>query len=332
MCCFQKNNSILSYENLKRGCGWICLIVGVICYLLHFFVLTDYKKLDEVVEKLGDVLVIGAVVGFITNAATFFDVFTDTLQRIIYGKNFLNKRNDIDDVWRNVSKQRFALNMDGIEQPFLNVIANYFPDENQDVCYLRNYTVYYHLEWDKEKGDGWVKMTKTFTFDLIARSDNGFQYQLKSTTNYGNDETSKNNVSDNISSLIVDGKESKDTSTKNENDTDGKKIVEHAIRIDGGREHKLKIVREKEFNIKDEPHLSYKAKHIVQNMEISISLPDNLRARLINRGTQCDLERIINDGTRQIYRYEGLVMPKQGYIFTLYNANDPRAKSSEEDL
>ena len=67
--------SFFSWRSLKCGSPWICLIVGIFAYVIGFFVLFPNTLVRELVIKVADVLIIGVVVGFLTNAAQFLGIF-----------------------------------------------------------------------------------------------------------------------------------------------------------------------------------------------------------------------------------------------------------------
>lgn len=184
----QLKNSILTWKNFLCGSGWICLIVGIVCYLVYFLMRESNSLVSSIAEKVGDVLVIGAVLGFVSNAAHFIGIFKADLQETIYGRDYLNIRNDLGEVWRNLSKKRFSMNMDGIEQPFLEVIENYFPDQEQEICYLKDYGMDYDITWIDEPKSGNIVITKTIFYTIETNSEKEFDHLLYSKVKGNNTE------------------------------------------------------------------------------------------------------------------------------------------------
>lgn len=75
--------NILSTNNLRTGAAWLFLVVGLILYAAGFFWINDESIWSRISIKIADVLVIGVVLGFITNAAQFIGIFKQDLQDII---------------------------------------------------------------------------------------------------------------------------------------------------------------------------------------------------------------------------------------------------------
>lgn len=63
--------TILSTNNLRTGAAWLFLILGIGLYIIGFFYIEENSIWNKIAIKVADVLVIGVVLGFITNAADF---------------------------------------------------------------------------------------------------------------------------------------------------------------------------------------------------------------------------------------------------------------------
>lgn len=71
--------NILSTNNFRTGAAWLFLIVGICLYIVGFFLIDDKSAWSKIAIKVADVLVIGVVLGFITNAAQFIGIFKQDL-------------------------------------------------------------------------------------------------------------------------------------------------------------------------------------------------------------------------------------------------------------
>lgn len=56
---------------LKQSVGWITALVGIFCYIIGFLLqyLEVYPLIASISIKVADVLIIGAVVGYLTGVA-----------------------------------------------------------------------------------------------------------------------------------------------------------------------------------------------------------------------------------------------------------------------
>lgn len=81
-------NSLLSYNNFRSGSAWFFGIIGVVLYYAAYFYIDKDSIWREIAIKAGDVLIIGVLLGYLSNAAQFLGIFKQDLQDIIYGKDF----------------------------------------------------------------------------------------------------------------------------------------------------------------------------------------------------------------------------------------------------
>ena len=123
----------------------------LIClYIVGFFLIDDKSAWSKIAIKVADVLVIGVVLGFITNAAQFIGIFKQDLQDILYGKEFIRQRKDIYPLWENISKELFKNKFPTLHKELLKTINGYFPKD--DVSYYNDYEIHTSIEWiDKEQ-------------------------------------------------------------------------------------------------------------------------------------------------------------------------------------
>lgn len=90
---------MFSKENLKKSVGWIILIIGIFMYVIGFAFMESGSIGHQICIKIADILVIGAVVGYLTGVAQWSGIFKKELQDVIYAKSFLGNRQDIEDIW-----------------------------------------------------------------------------------------------------------------------------------------------------------------------------------------------------------------------------------------
>lgn len=96
-------NDLLSYNKFRAGSAWLIFLLGVGLYGLGYFLCPSETVWKEIVLKIADVLVIGVLIGYLSNAAQFLGVFKTDLENIVYGKKFMASRNDLPQLWENLS-------------------------------------------------------------------------------------------------------------------------------------------------------------------------------------------------------------------------------------
>ena len=263
----------------------------------------------EIIIKLADVLVIGVILGYLSNAAQFLGVFKRDLQDIIYGKEFIKQRKDLDTLWETLSKELFRNKFPAIHKEFLKVISTYFP--KNEISYYNDYERNTTIEWkDKEKGI--IKVTDVISFELITDTTDKFAFPLQSWTKV-NDQTT---YQDKINDLSVNGK-ILDVEDVKKSIIDGQIKKEQKIDLSGSTKYDISYKREKIYNIIDDYYIGFRPKYIVNKLRVCLNLPDDIDAIFTCRGTQQDFEDIPTNSKRIEKKYKGIILPRQGYIFVL---------------
>lgn len=75
-------DSLLSYNRFRESSAWIILILGMLLYYISYFHIEQPSVWKEILIKIGDVLVIGVILGYLSNAAQFLGIFKQDLQDI----------------------------------------------------------------------------------------------------------------------------------------------------------------------------------------------------------------------------------------------------------
>ena len=142
-------DSVLSYKYFRSGAAWIFFILGIVLYYIGYFQIDSQSVWKEILIKGGDILIIGVILGYLSNAAQFLGIFKQDLQDIIYGKEFIKQRKDITPLWETISKQMFKNKFPAIHKEFLKVINGYFPEN--EVSFYNDYESHITIEWIDSK-------------------------------------------------------------------------------------------------------------------------------------------------------------------------------------
>lgn len=307
---------IFSKKNFRDGAGWFFLFVGLVCYFVGYFVLDSKDSVwHEIIIKIADVLIIGVVLGYLTNAAQFIGIFKSELQDIIYAKDFLEKRNDIDQIWKEISKILFKNKFPTIHNELLDTINSYLPKD--EASFYNDFEAHTSIVWiDKDKGI--IKATDIVSFELIADSTKRFPYPLKTWSVLEPDERyPQPNLKIEINGAVYNNIEEKPI----ERDNDGNYCKEYVVYLEGSHKYEVKYTREKIYDVNKDFYLGLKAKYLIKNLRVCLELPEGLAAQFICRGTQEDFVDVNVCENRIEKKYKGIVLPRQGYIFALWKIN-----------
>ena len=304
---------MFSKYTLKQSVGWIMAIIGIMAYLTGYIWKYNAPNLfwPDLFIKLGDVLIIGVVVGYLTGIAQWAGIFKKEIQDIVFGREFLNKRNDIEQIWYNVTKQMFKFKFSEIHNDLLNSLKHILPGEN-DISYYEDYDADTKLEWvDKE--NGLIKSIDTFSMYIVADSEKEFTYPIKSWTVVDNN--SEKNFESSLQ-VNIDGIRVPDSSTTITRV--GNEICNEAkIKLHGKKRYFIQYTREKVYNINEDYYIAYKAQYLTRNLKVSLELPNDIEALFIERGTTENFKNVNNSKHHIKKIYKGVIFPRQGYIFAL---------------
>lgn len=311
-----KNNkvSLLSYTCFKTGFAWFILILGLALYAWGYFGFKESSIWKEIIIKFGDVFVIGVIIGYLSNQAQFLGIFKQELQNIIYGKEFIKQQKDIYPQWEIISKEMFKNKFPVIHKVFLKVISDYFPKD--EVSFYNDYERNTMIEW-LNKDEGTIKVTDHISFDLIAENTGEFNYPFRNWTNVD----SQQQYTNNITQFSVNGKDiaiDEGQTTKKDKEI----CQEHNVILKGCTKYEIKYTRIKTYNINEDYYIGFKSNYIVNKLRVCLEFPDGIDATFICRGTQNEFCDISTNSTKRIEKlYKGIILPRQGYIFSLRNIN-----------
>lgn len=303
-------NKIISAILSKTTLTVVIFLLGVGAYIWGF-TSEDNSLKKEVLIKIGDVLVIGVVVGFIANAAQFLNIYKTELQKVVFGKEFVGKLKDVTEAWENISKQMFKNKFPNIHKEFLKVITSYFPQN--EVSYYNEYESHIKIEWEDDNKEI-IKVTETVRFELIAESTGKFDYPLKTWTRVLDGKRYENR----ITSFTVDNVSITLPAVKLKTEADSNKSEEHRIELKGKKNYEINYTREKVYDLTDDHYIGFRAKYIVKDLRVNFECPDDIGVQFACRGTQNDFTDVVPAKSNKMEKkYKGIILPRQGYIFAL---------------
>lgn len=315
---------MFSKDSLKEASGWIAFILGLISYLMgHIFI---YYQ-DDIIPlwskclfwanlfiSLGDILLIGGVVGFLTSVAQWKGVFTEELTNVVYGKELLSKRIDLKTIWENTTKQMFKNKFHCIHREILDAMSKYLPNKNE-ISYYDNFTEDIVVKW-VDKAKGLISTTETMVFDIIAETVEAVEYSVKSTTiipeHIGRPEDCVRHR------IYINDTEYNSAETSHRRVGTAEVIMESKLNLSGAKRYHFKFVIEKTYCIHDDYTIAYKARRYIHNMHISLLLDEGINANFFDRGSFDPFQEVKNTKQNTIIMvHSGVILPKQGFIFAL---------------
>lgn len=303
--------------SFKVAFSWIALIVGIICLCLGFFL--DFNQdsaWEYLLIKSGEILIVSVLFSFLTTCAEYIGVFKKAIESIILldGKYLKTKTiKDIERVWTDASKIIFKYRFSSISGELFKLIKDkYIYDKG--VSYYSNCKHIIKITWFDEKHD-LIKVTESDKWIIHSQNKDEFTFDVKYMTDV--DGLSENSCTMEIKSLTIDG-ENVETII-NETKEGNTLKVQHDIKLKGKEEYVYKIEYEKIYSVKTDFWIGYKARYMVNNLNVRIHLPPEIKASFISRGTVNNFECEDQDKENNVleYSYNGLILRNQGYVIAL---------------
>lgn len=260
---------------------------------------------------VGQFCLIGVVLGLLTNTSTFESVVQKSLEKVLYGETFLGRRSDIREMWRKVSKRVYDNKFPGIAQEFLDRVESFFPKDKDDITYYNDYRRSIHIEWEDEELDI-IRVNEHISFELMTDgSTKKITYKLwnsvSTTQPYEQNATIKVDGEVREIKMVPEIKESETESTA-------------MIPLEGSTKYKIDVQTSRKYKLSEDHFIGFKAKYILKGLFVTVdSMPANLHIQFINRGIREKFQDDVSTDSRRIVkRYQGIVLPQEGYIISIY--------------
>lgn len=312
-------------RSYKHTIVWLIPIIGVLGYIMAYSgwigeaePLCNYYKYRDIAIKISDVLIIGGVVGFLTNSAQFLGVFKNELEGIIYSTKMLSLRKDISEIWKNASTAMFEKKFPDISEDLFDMIKNNYICKDE-YSYYDNYKTITDVNWDDDEKK-FLKVTDQIIYDLVTEKEGVIEITIKAWIDGVKNLRKDSDYYCTLKCFINDKEYQVE---KKENFHENGNIYEtifvlHINNKNNKEKYVVKMTRERRYLFSEDFDISFRARYIVKNMDITLNIPDDLNARFLARGTTDDFISVKNTKTEKNYIYKGLVLQRQGYTFALH--------------
>lgn len=299
----------------RAGLAWLYFFGGVGFYIVGY-TLIEEGLLQEVFLKVGDVLVIGVILGYLTNISAFFGVFKKDLEDIMFSKKFISVRNDLDTIWETVTKELFKSKFPAISRDLLNLIKEkYLPLEN--VSYYHDYNISTELSWhDFERKI--IKSITKISFDLIAEDRNKFTFPIQTWTDI--EDLTPDEYSIKIISYQVNGN-APDNPRESSCIKNNRHEYSYLVDLSGELRYDINQTFEKYYSFEKDFTLCFKARYIINRLNVQLRHPSNLKVCFMERGTAAKFKEMNNTNDFIEMKYKDLLLPEQGYIIAMKEIN-----------
>lgn len=311
---------LFNVKTFQAGMAWTLPLLGFLGYALAYLNIVNGEGRDIII-KISDLLVIGGVVGFLTNASHFFGIFKEELRSIIYSDNYLSIRKDIPMIWDKVSAEMLERRFPDIHTELFSIIKEHYFCKHE-YSYYDGYRILSDITW-ADNQHSFIIITDYIHFDLVTEKKGKVDLSFWACCDEVQGLELDKDFYCNVECFVNDIKRAPD---KVENGYDdeilkNKYTWKHVIEIDnesGKGVYSIKVIRRRRCRLLTDHDLSFRSKYIIRDMVVSISLPPDLHATFLCRGTPNDFIIVKNDETNKEFIYKGLILQRQGFIFALH--------------
>lgn len=313
-------NSMFSKDNFRQSSGFICFIVGLLSYVFVacLYCFGDNSSVVHLLmtffEKLGDVLLVGAVLGYISNAAMYMGIFKKELEKVVLDEDFIERLNlqEIERIWERITKKLFQSRFEGISSKLLTLIKdNYLPAERS--IYYKNYKSNITIVWENREKEI-VKVTSVNHFKMITESTAKFTIPWKNWTRVGNGDVIPCSME--IVKYLINGKKV-ELNKEDLGIINGEHVYLCNVPLEGSKEYDVQNVIEKVYSLQEDFDKCFRAGFIVENYTLAVTHPEDMMLQFASRGTCGDFEMVSQTPNSLTAQYDGLILPKQGYVISI---------------
>lgn len=303
-------------DYVLSGSFWGLLIIGGFSFIIGL-ILQIYKvEWAFVLTTIGQTALVSVLFTVISKSSFFLDFFSDILEDIIYSSGHVTHRDDKEAIWERITKCLFTSKVPGLHDEISKTIKDtYIPDSK--ISYYNNYRQLIDIVWvDREK-----KMLKTidrFTFDLHTNDKERFCFERDNWI--PKEKTEDYDARRKVTSYIVNGEDKtsflKERLLGDESDEQivGTDCYKVEVWLEGSTKYHIEQTTERTFCLDDDCYSGFKARWIVNDMDVRVSHPNDLDVKYISRGTADSFNIVKNDTNSLDIEYKGLILQNQGYI------------------
>jgi hypothetical protein len=301
-------------DSLLRNIAWISLISGLLLIWSSQSLITDVK-ISDIVEKIGLTILTSGVFAAILKSFQFIGVFKKEIESIVLDDKFIEKRNDLPELWKKVSASVYKQKFSAISNELQNIILRkYFPTDHvyyyESVIITINveeltdehiikFTQHYQIKGVKAEEAKDVKLFHTLTIEKAQSPENHIQERI----------FYKINGDDKLTSV-------KEKAVKNEFEDE---TTTYSVSIpDHTKNFEIEAKERRQYSIKEDNTKLFKVNFITKEMDVSVSYPPNVQVLFFPLGVVEPFKVIHSDHPNRISRIHkgSLILPEQGFGLT----------------
>lgn len=292
----------------------IFFVLGVIFIIISSLLEDKNTFWYKFVYAAGTTMLSGGVFASIAKSMQFSEIFSNVLRNIIYGKEHLETRKDLEEIWKNVTQTLSNQKFDKISSALQNNVKKYFLPLEHDY-YYDNYNLDITIE-KSESDPNYIIVKEIVTHDIVCE-DEGLDVNYKGRCRLKCDYQKNKETKYSFSLLEINGTNVTNSIRSKSNYTSNELFYEFEHTLKGKKLYKVRREDVKIYDVRYNKIKAHRANWIYNNFKIQIFYPQSLKMEFQNLGTLDDYKTEIrhsNGNSIFTATNNGVIYKNQGFI------------------
>ncbi len=285
-----------------------------------FWIFTDIM-IKNIISTISIAILSSVVFNVIIKSEQFLEIFKVEIRNIIYSKENLENRSDLENIWNNTTQVLCNQKFKDISKELHNKIKEHYLPYKYEF-YYKDSELDINIEWGVE--NDYLKVTETLKTKLISHHENEIKYIFSNNMPILHKDDTKTYYK--LSNFQINNKNIDTTQllkTINKKDKNGRYIINNSFELplSGKNIYEITRTEEKHYNLNANNLREHSATWLYQNLKVSVTYPNDLKILHRNVGIvkdewQIDFKKF-NDYQKLTASIKGLIFEKQGFLLFL---------------
>lgn len=291
----------------------VTIVVGVVFLIYGLSSENPSERLCKILYTIGSISLTSGIFAGIAKSNQFTEIYKKIFRDIIYGNEHLEKRNDLEKIWENVTQTLSNQKFKKISELMNKNIKKYFLPLEHDY-YYDNFNIEINIEFLNDNPD-YIVLKEITSYTIICDDENlVINNRYLSTLKI--DPSKKELSVSKLAKLTIDNIVQKDLKIITKID---KNILSTSYEkeLSSRKNYNIKREDEKTYNINYNPIRKQLAVWIYNNCIVDITFPKGLSVDIHSLGVLDNFkidDRSNNNFNRLKAEYKGLIYKNQGFF------------------
>ncbi|MDM1298189.1 hypothetical protein HXZ94_06710 [Empedobacter falsenii] len=314
----------MSFRNIRiylfKNLSWILILLSIIIYSTSLLVDQNNENLVNVLEKAGTAILSSGVFTAVLKSLQFSGIFKEEISKVISGTDFIQNRNDLPELWKEVSKTLYNRKFPNISDELENrILETYFPTNTN--FYYEDYNVSINITEINDKFE--ISYTQICEYKVILDTDS-ISAILEIENEISDDCSSDIKVINKLEYFYVNGIKKNINEDQSTIANDRKSLYKINLSSDNGtKEFNIKSKYIRHYPLSNENYKLFRVKYLTKGMHVSINFPKDVRVSFFNIGLINGFKNFNEDFPYHICRIHknDIILPQQGFGMSFEKVN-----------